>query len=141
MVHISATQKTNIDLLLELLLYEADNYNIQSSMDRNAICIALESKHSGSKTCSVVVREGTLKLGDVLVGKNTYCKVKNMTDDKENSMEECKAGFAVEVVRFSSKITHKKDRIQRPSGRWRNIKSSQRGKISQKMHRAAKVLG
>jgi translation initiation factor IF-2 len=27
-VHISATQKTNIDLLLELLIYEADGYNI-----------------------------------------------------------------------------------------------------------------
>jgi translation initiation factor IF-2 len=67
-------------------------------MGREAICIALESKHSGNKTCSVVVREGTLKIGDVLVGKNTYCKVKNILDDNQNSMEESKAGFAVDVV-------------------------------------------
>lgn len=85
-------------MLLELVLYEADQYNIESSLDRPAICIALESKHAGNKLCSLVVREGTLKVGDVLVGKTSYCKVRNIIDDTHNDMDKIQAGFAVEIV-------------------------------------------
>lgn len=73
-------------------------------MDRPAICIALESKHSGNKMCSLVVREGTLNAGDVLVGRKTYCKVRGVFDDLENDMGSCRAGLAVEVVSLPTEI-------------------------------------
>lgn len=99
-VHISATEKINIDLLLELVLFEADNYAIENIQEREAVCIALESKHDVGKLSSLVVRDGTLKIGDVLVGKKTHAKVKAIYDDLGNSLDFALPGSAVEVVSF-----------------------------------------
>ena len=43
-IHISALERLNIDLLLELVLFEADNYNITGSKKRAGVGITLESK-------------------------------------------------------------------------------------------------
>lgn len=80
-------------------MFEADNYEIESQEEREAVCIALESKHERGKLCSLVVRDGSLKVGDVLVGKKSFAKVKALYDDVGNSLDIAYPGAAVEVVR------------------------------------------
>lgn len=102
-VHISALERMNIDLLLELLIFEAENYGIVASPKHLAVAIALESKQKTNKLCSLIIRDGTLKIGNILVGEKSYCKVRGILDDLGNPMKEAGPSSAIEVV---SDFTH-----------------------------------
>jgi len=64
-IHISAKYKKNIDLLEELILFEADYLGLKEAFENPAEGMVLESSidQSGdSKNCTVIVQRGTLKV-------------------------------------------------------------------------------
>lgn len=65
-----------------------------------AECVAMECKHSNSsdrKCCSVIVRDGTLNVGDFLVAGANYGKVSRMLDDRGEVVTCAGPGSAVEI--------------------------------------------
>lgn len=100
-VHISAKFKKNLDLLEELILFEAELMDLRANPNAVAEGIILESKRtteSESKACTIIVQNGTLKAGDIIVAGTNFGKVRQIKDDRGNVLKEAGPSYAVEII-------------------------------------------
>jgi translation initiation factor IF-2 len=97
MVPVSAKQKTGIDDLLEAILLVADNTDIHANIRGKVIGTVIEAELDKSKgvIATLLVQNGTLKTGDVVVAGVTHGKLKAMFDFRGNPI--LKAGPSVPV--------------------------------------------
>lgn len=101
-VHISAVNKMNTGLLLELVLFEAERLKISANCRKAAQACAIEGRHVDLKNCAVILRNGVLHRGDWLVAANSYCKVQKILNDQGETLDSAVAGMAVQVVGFKT---------------------------------------
>jgi translation initiation factor IF-2 len=103
MVPVSARQKTNLDLLLENVLLQAEVLELSSNPKKAAKGVVVESKLDRGRgaVSTVLVQDGTLKVGDALVCGVTWGRVRTMTDDKGRTLQKIAAGYPVQVVGLS----------------------------------------
>jgi translation initiation factor IF-2 len=82
MVPVSAKMKENIDSLLDMILLVADLAEFKANSQRSAEGIVIEGRLERSRgaTATLLVQEGTLKVGDALVIGKTYGKIRAMMD-------------------------------------------------------------
>src|SRR5205814_5386926 len=68
-VEVSARQKTNIDLLLEMILLSSDILELKANPRRSATGTMLEAKldKGRGQVATVLVQEGTLNVGDTFI--------------------------------------------------------------------------
>ena len=102
-VSISALKKEGFSELLEKIFLTAELMELKAPRSRSASGVVVESslgKNSGI-TATLLVREGTLKVGDIFVAGMTMGKVRALRDDKNRSLKSVEPGFAVEVLGFS----------------------------------------
>jgi len=95
---ISAKAGTNIDLLLEKIVLEAEMLELKANPEKNSIGTVVEAsldKGRGYVT-KLLVQSGTLKIGDVLVAGSYAGKVKAMFNDKGKKIKS--AGPSVPVA-------------------------------------------
>ncbi len=81
---ISAKQSKNIDLLLDKILLESEMLNLKANPDKVASGTVIEAtldKGRGYVT-TILVQEGTLRVGDVLVAGHHFGKVKAMYNER-----------------------------------------------------------
>ena len=100
---ISAKTGQGIDELLENILLVAEMQEYKANPSRYASGTVIESKKD-SKVGSVVtllIQNGTLRLGDPIVIGNFYGKVRTLKDDKGNNIVEAKPSTLVEVTGIS----------------------------------------
>ena len=83
-VPVSAKQKTNLDLLLEMILLVADIKDLKSNPKRLASGVVLEAKLDRGRGCvaTVLVQNGTLNLGDSLIAGSAHGKVRALINDR-----------------------------------------------------------
>ena len=101
-VEISAKKGTNVELLLEKILLEADVLEMKANPDRLARGVIIEStvdKGRGA-VATVLVQKGTLNIGDAFVAGTSSGKVRAMTDERENKIDEAPPSMTVQVVGF-----------------------------------------
>ncbi len=100
MVPVSAIQGENLDSLLEMILLVSEVEDLQANPDRLAKGTIIEAHLDKARgpVASLLVQNGTLKLGDVVVAGTAYGKVRAMTDDRGERVEEAGPSFAVEVL-------------------------------------------
>jgi translation initiation factor IF-2 len=103
MVPVSAKTGAGIDLLLENILLQAEVLELSSNPNRPAVGAIIEAKLDKGRgpVASVLVSEGTLRVGDAIVSGVNYGKVRAMTDDHGEAVEEVGPGFSAEVVGLS----------------------------------------
>ena len=101
-VEISAKKGTNVDILMEKILLEAEILDLKANPDRNSRGVIVESKLDKGKgiTASVLVQKGTLKIGDSFVAGVFSGKVKAMFDERGNRVKEAKPATPVQVLGF-----------------------------------------
>jgi translation initiation factor IF-2 len=99
-VDVSAKQKTNLNQLLEMITLTADVGNLKASSDRAAVGAVLEAKLDRGRgaVATVLVQNGTLKVGDQFIVGNTFGKVRAMFDDRGNAIETAPPSTPVEVI-------------------------------------------
>ncbi|EAR93237.2 translation initiation factor IF-2 (macronuclear) [Tetrahymena thermophila SB210] len=100
-VHISALNGTNMDLLLELILFESELMELKEDYDSLAEGVVIESRRdvdNDEKSCTIIVQKGTLKVGDHIIIGNNYCKVRSIKDDKKNMLKQAFPSYAVEIT-------------------------------------------
>lgn len=103
MVGVSAKTGTGVEDLLEMLLLEAEMLELKANPTRPARGVVIEaklSKASGSVT-TVLVQNGKLSVGDVVVAGGTFGKVRAMINDKGKRVSEVLPGSAVEILGLS----------------------------------------
>jgi translation initiation factor IF-2 len=100
MVPISAMKGQNLDNLLEMILLQAEIEELSANPDRAAVGTVIEAHLDKAKgpVASLLVQNGTLRVGDILVAGSTIGKVRAMIDDRGQRVEEARPSFAVEVL-------------------------------------------
>jgi len=103
MVPVSAKTGDNIAKLLETVLLEADIQDLKANKNRRATGIVIESQLSKGRgaVATVLVQNGTLRVGDVVVVGGTYGKVRALIDDKGKQVKKAGPSIPVEVMGLS----------------------------------------
>ena len=98
-VECSAMTKLGIDKLLEMILLQADLLELKANPNRNAKGNVIESGVSaGGPTATVLVRKGTLHLGDVVICGEFYGKVRALINEEGQRLKEAGPSVAVSVL-------------------------------------------
>jgi translation initiation factor IF-2 len=99
-VDVSAKQKTNLNLLMEMICLVADLQELKANPDRPAQGVVLEAKLDRGRgpVATVLVQNGTLRDSDNFVVGNVYGKVRAMFDDRGNSLKEAPPSTPVEIL-------------------------------------------
>ena len=103
-VDISAKSGQGIDLLLETLLAIAEMQELKANPNRYALGTVIESKMDKNVggVASLLIQNGTLRIGDPIVVGTTYGKVRTMKDDLGNSIVEAGPSTPVEITGLSA---------------------------------------
>ncbi|MCS7195916.1 MAG: translation initiation factor IF-2 [Aquificaceae bacterium] len=101
-VDVSAKTGQNIDSLLEYILLVADLLELKANPQRPARGTIIESRLDRQRgvVATVLVQDGTLKMGDIFVAGTTFGRIRAMFDDKGRRVKEAKPSTPVEVLGF-----------------------------------------
>ncbi len=99
-VDVSAKQKTNLNLLMEMVCLVADLQDLKAVPDRLATGAVLEAKLDRGRgpVATVLVQNGTLHTGDNFVVGNVFGKVRAMFNDRGAAMEAAGPATPVEIL-------------------------------------------
>ena len=86
---ISAKSGLNIDLLLDKILLEAEMLDLKANPDKPAIGTVIESSLDKGKgfTATVLVKAGTLRIGDIMLAGSCFGHIKAMYNERGNKVE------------------------------------------------------
>lgn len=99
-VPISAKHNQNIDKLLEMVLLVSDMLELKANPNRNASAYVIESKVDKGRgiVTNIIIKNGTLKLGDNVVAGLSTGHVKSMVDYLGNSIKTAGPSMAVSIL-------------------------------------------
>ncbi len=99
-VDVSAKQKTNLNLMMEMICLVADLQELKASPERAASGVVLEAKLDRGRgpVATVLVQNGTLRNSDNFVVGNVYGKVRAMFDDRGHELKEAPPSTPVEIL-------------------------------------------
>ncbi|HXZ80854.1 MAG TPA: translation initiation factor IF-2 [Terriglobales bacterium] len=99
-VDVSAKQKTNLNLLMEMICLVADLQELKSNPDRAAQGVVLEAKLDRGRgpVATVLVQNGTLRTGDYFVVGDVFGRVRAMFDDRSNALDDAGPSTPVEIL-------------------------------------------
>lgn len=100
MVPVSAITGENVDTILEMLLLVSEIEDLQANPDRLARGTVIEAHLDKARgpVATLLVQNGTLKIGDAFSAGPVFGRVKAMVDDRGNRSQAAKPSFAVEVL-------------------------------------------
>ena len=103
MVPVSAKSGDGIKGLLDTVLLEADIRELRANKNRRATGVVIESAlHRGrGAVATVLVQNGTLRVGDIVVVGGTFGKVRALIDDKGKQVKKAGPSIPVEVMGLS----------------------------------------
>jgi translation initiation factor IF-2 len=99
-VDVSAKQKTNLNLLLEMICLVADLEELKANADLPATGVVLEAKLDRGRgpVATVLVQNGTLRTSDNFVVGNVYGKIRAMFDDRGGQIDQAPPSTPVEIL-------------------------------------------
>lgn len=100
MVNVSAVTGAGVDELLELLLLEAEILELRANPNRLAQGTVVEgtlSKNLGV-VATILVQNGTLRVGDILVCGQFYGRVRAMRNDRGKNIKDAGPSTPIEVL-------------------------------------------
>ncbi|MBA2620385.1 MAG: translation initiation factor IF-2 [Acidobacteria bacterium] len=100
MVEVSAKQHQNLDTLLETVLLTSDILDLKASPTRRASGVVLEAKLDKGRgsVATVLVQQGTLRVGDPFIVGQFYGKVRAMFNDRGEIVTDAPPATPVEVL-------------------------------------------
>lgn len=100
MVPVSAIKGENLDELLEMLALVAEVEDLHANPDRTARGTIIEANLDKARgpVATLLVQNGTLRIGDSIVAGSVFGKVRAMVDDRGNRVDESAPSSAVEVL-------------------------------------------
>ena len=102
-VEISAKQRVNIDGLLEMVLLIADMKELKANPNKPAKGTVIEAQIDKGRgpVATVLVQEGTLKVGDVVIAGTAVGHVRAMVNDKGRRVKTAGPSVPVEILGLS----------------------------------------
>ncbi len=103
-VEISATKKINLDKLEEAILLQAEMMDLKADPEMPAVAYVVEAKMEKGlgAVATVLMRQGTLKIGDVFVVGETFGRVRGLINSAGERVKSVKPGQPVVVLGLDS---------------------------------------
>ncbi|PTL77893.1 translation initiation factor IF-2 [Vitiosangium sp. GDMCC 1.1324] len=103
MVPVSAKQKMGIDLLLENVALQAEVLELTSNPSRPAVGAIIEAKLEKGRgpVATVLVQEGTLRVGDAVVTGTHFGRMRAMNNSRGETVKEVLPGYSAELIGLS----------------------------------------
>jgi len=104
MVPVSAKTHHNLDLLLEMILLVADLQDLKANPNRPAMGTVIEAQLDRGRgpVATVLVRNGTLRVGDFFICGAVFGKVRAMHNDRGLQVRKAEPSMPVEVLGLES---------------------------------------
>ena len=101
--NISAKQKIGIENLLEMVLLTADIQELRANPDRRAKGTVIEAKLDRGRgpVATILIQNGTLHTGDIVIAGKTVGRVRAMTDDRGRKLDSAGPSMPVEIIGLS----------------------------------------
>lgn len=101
-VEISAKKRIGIDKLLEMLLIQAEMMELKANPDKKAVGIVVEARVSSKKgpVATVLIKSGSIKIGDYFVAGTVYGKVRAMHNDRKKRLLSAGPSTPAEIMGF-----------------------------------------
>jgi len=102
MVEVSALQNKGIDNLLETISLQAEMLDLKANVDIPAKGLIIETKLDKRKgiAASVLIQDGSLKVGNYFIAGLSYGKIRSLNDDKGKSIMKAGPSTPVEIIGF-----------------------------------------
>lgn len=102
-VEVSATQKLNLDKLLETIQLQAELLDLKANPDRSAEGVVIEAKMEKGKgsVATILVQKGTLRVGDIFVSGAEWGRVRALVNDQGKQIKSALPSAPVEVLGFN----------------------------------------
>ena len=99
-IPVSAHTKQGIDDLLEMIILTADMMELKANPDRAAKGTVVEARldKGMGPIATVLVQNGTLRTGDIIVAGTSVGRVRSMMDDKGRRVKEAGPSVPVEIT-------------------------------------------
>jgi len=99
-VEVSAKQHTNLETLLEMILLQAEVLELKANPEKRAKGSIVEARLDKGRgpVATVLVQDGTLKIGDAIVAGLHFGRVRSMTAANGDQVKEAGPSFPVEVT-------------------------------------------
>ena len=99
-VNVSALKGENIEKLLETIALIAEVGDLRANPDKPAAGLVIEARLDRNRgpMASILVQEGTLRVGDILVAGRYFGKVRAMLDARGESLKEAGPSTPVEIL-------------------------------------------
>ena len=103
-VNVSAKKRQNLEQLLEMLLLVADLQELKANPSRPAIGTVLEARLDKGRgpVATVLVQDGTLRVGDTVVAGAVAGKIRALSDDRGNRLKQAEPATPVELLGLPS---------------------------------------
>jgi translation initiation factor IF-2 len=101
-VEVSALKKQGIDDLLDMILLTADLLDLKATPELAAKGVVLEARKEVGRgiVATVLVQDGSLKIGDPFFSGSTYGRVRAMTDERGQRIKDAGPATPVQVTGF-----------------------------------------
>src|SRR5487761_1289740 len=99
-VEVSATKKLGLEKLEETILLQAEILDLKSNPHRPADGVVIEAKLERGRgpVATVLIKRGTLRVGDIFVSGSEWGRVRALIDDRGNNLKEAGPSMPVEVL-------------------------------------------
>ncbi|HVZ61053.1 MAG TPA: translation initiation factor IF-2 [Terriglobales bacterium] len=99
-VDVSAKQKKNLNLMMEMICLVADLQEVKANPERSGQGTVLEAKldRGRGNVATILVQNGTLRVGDYFVVGNTFGRVRAMFDDRGKPLIEAPPSTPAEII-------------------------------------------
>ncbi|NLB37411.1 MAG: translation initiation factor IF-2 [Clostridiales bacterium] len=99
-VPVSATNRMNIDKLLEAIILVAEMKELKANPNRAAKGIVIEARVDKGRgpVSTLLVQNGTLNSGDIIVAGSAVGRVRVMTDERGNKVDKAGPSVPVEIM-------------------------------------------
>jgi translation initiation factor IF-2 len=98
-VDVSGLTKHGVDKLIEMILLQADLLELKANPNRRAKGNVIESGlEPGGPTATVLVRKGTLRVGDVIICGQYYGRVRALINEEGKRLKDAAPSVAVKVL-------------------------------------------
>jgi len=103
-VEVSAKQKKNLDLLLEMILLVTEIGELKANPKRAALGTVLETKLDRGRgpVATVLIQDGTLNVGDHVIAGSMTGRVRALIDDRGRQLKHAGPSTPVEVLGLES---------------------------------------
>ena len=103
-VELSARTGEGLDDLLENILAVAELAELKANPDKPATGVIIESKLDRKRgpSATLLVQDGTLRVGDYMVAGNIFGRVRAIADEQGNPLKSVSPGMPAEIMGFGS---------------------------------------